>query len=1110
MQIETWFRELDRDYDGFIGGKDVVPFFQRSNVSKEILRELWNLVDSTKSGRLDRKQFIIAVRFLSVLCSPIYAGSKPTVELFNKTVDKAISLPSQMFQVQPEPTAALAPEPMATPVVSHPSSAASVFPVSVEDAPLPVLPPLQQNAAPPSVPPLHAQYTGAHLQSHQAHPPHQQHTLQPPVQAQYPPYGQPPLAPPGYYLPQQQQFAPPTHATAAPTMVDEDDEFTDFNAAPSVVSVTASSAPVTVPVIAPTADSNSAVEEWDFVAAPSVVGSTTTSATVLPSSSVPVISSLPEVKSSNSISSALSFDFGIDQSSSAKPVSDTLPAINTVVDEDGDGDGFDDFQQAPITPPPVSSHETVTPSFISAGSLSNTIAPTSRDVDDHRPPLTNPPVSNVSNSNVAATMPMLSMSNASHTSHSTGLAMGGGTSATGASRLSIFDEIVENDLKMAAEEWDDFEGPATSSSMAAVEDVSSSSSAAITNTNSSVNAATDNPFDLLVNDEVPPPAKTFPIETPSVSTPASGFALPVPAAVPTLQVATEDPFGSMNSADDEDDEDFGDFASHNHSPVPVPGAAANNGANEISHVAAVEEEDPFADAEFQTTPLSAENTPGNVVESVPAIATSAPAPPAPVELDLLDLDFTAPSSQAVAPAVQSSSMIDLLGDNDFASNLSSTSFSTAPVDAPFDPFSSTAATAPSANGSAPFTADFDPFSSAEPVAKNVANPVGSTSTLAWDDNEDEDDDFALFASASPVPPVGAPANTVAFAADFGDSSSNLTTSLSTASSTGSSAGASKSVNAGPAVTKKQQPLSLTELEALANDLAAHHHYDEAYLCASHIARLRHLADLVEAKRVALEDDDLELAVQIKQEATEQATFLQPPAREAHWQRLVDPTQRCPKGATLQELHENLDCLDSTQARKFKDKFLVARKPSQGAKSSSSGDYSKIVVPEANASLLDRMRYHVLAKRSARVLLAVTSSHRTHPLAWQRLITALRPLVEEQITILQQLVTNNKQKPSSDLLLQVYSQPLFQDYLRQAQALAESAVALGVTSLEALVGESDEKAVRQVFSSAQQVLALLAQVHDANKAATSSSKVPKSSSLHSEVSNLSYYFSFITF
>ena len=93
VQLDQWFKSLDAEGRGYIGGAVAAGFLSNSNLSRETLRAIWGLVDSRNSGFIDLKQFYRTIRLVSLSCSPAYAGNPPSIHQYNSTAALTIPLP---------------------------------------------------------------------------------------------------------------------------------------------------------------------------------------------------------------------------------------------------------------------------------------------------------------------------------------------------------------------------------------------------------------------------------------------------------------------------------------------------------------------------------------------------------------------------------------------------------------------------------------------------------------------------------------------------------------------------------------------------------------------------------------------------------------------------------------------------------------------------------------------------------------------------------------------------------------------------------------------------------------------------------------------------------
>jgi epidermal growth factor receptor substrate 15 len=64
--FEAYFRRADLDGDGRISGAEAVSFFQGSNLSKQVLAQIWMHADQSKTGFLGRTEFFNALKLVTV------------------------------------------------------------------------------------------------------------------------------------------------------------------------------------------------------------------------------------------------------------------------------------------------------------------------------------------------------------------------------------------------------------------------------------------------------------------------------------------------------------------------------------------------------------------------------------------------------------------------------------------------------------------------------------------------------------------------------------------------------------------------------------------------------------------------------------------------------------------------------------------------------------------------------------------------------------------------------------------------------------------------------------------------------------------------------------
>lgn len=95
--IEKWFRSLDKGNTGQVGGLDVAKFLKRTELPRELLRDMWTLVDDQKCGSVDFRQFTVFVRLISLACSPTFTGQQVSISLYFSTSRVYVPLPSTLL-----------------------------------------------------------------------------------------------------------------------------------------------------------------------------------------------------------------------------------------------------------------------------------------------------------------------------------------------------------------------------------------------------------------------------------------------------------------------------------------------------------------------------------------------------------------------------------------------------------------------------------------------------------------------------------------------------------------------------------------------------------------------------------------------------------------------------------------------------------------------------------------------------------------------------------------------------------------------------------------------------------------------------------------------------
>ena len=91
--LNFWFDGLDVRRAGSIGGPETVHFLLRSSLDRQVLREVWRVVDVNSSGFLTRDMFYSTMRLISILLQPGFTQASPSLGLIQSCKGKLIPLP---------------------------------------------------------------------------------------------------------------------------------------------------------------------------------------------------------------------------------------------------------------------------------------------------------------------------------------------------------------------------------------------------------------------------------------------------------------------------------------------------------------------------------------------------------------------------------------------------------------------------------------------------------------------------------------------------------------------------------------------------------------------------------------------------------------------------------------------------------------------------------------------------------------------------------------------------------------------------------------------------------------------------------------------------------
>jgi EH domain-containing protein 1 len=65
-EFYKWFKEADKDKDGFVNGNEAVAFFSRSRLPQPTLAKVWALSDKQRRGVLDLEDFVTSMKLISL------------------------------------------------------------------------------------------------------------------------------------------------------------------------------------------------------------------------------------------------------------------------------------------------------------------------------------------------------------------------------------------------------------------------------------------------------------------------------------------------------------------------------------------------------------------------------------------------------------------------------------------------------------------------------------------------------------------------------------------------------------------------------------------------------------------------------------------------------------------------------------------------------------------------------------------------------------------------------------------------------------------------------------------------------------------------------------
>ena len=87
------FMFADTNKNGKISGSEAVTFLMTSGVGQGILKEIWNIADASRSSFLDKQEFYVASRLISL------AQNQVLPNVANLAASQTAQLPLPRFQI---------------------------------------------------------------------------------------------------------------------------------------------------------------------------------------------------------------------------------------------------------------------------------------------------------------------------------------------------------------------------------------------------------------------------------------------------------------------------------------------------------------------------------------------------------------------------------------------------------------------------------------------------------------------------------------------------------------------------------------------------------------------------------------------------------------------------------------------------------------------------------------------------------------------------------------------------------------------------------------------------------------------------------------------------
>jgi len=208
-----------------------------------------------------------------------------------------------------------------------------------------------------------------------------------------------------------------------------------------------------------------------------------------------------------------------------------------------------------------------------------------------------------------------------------------------------------------------------------------------------------------------------------------------------------------------------------------------------------------------------------------------------------------------------------------------------------------------------------------------------------------------------------------------------------------------SPNPGTAADGKERPMNIRELEKLAVGLKEKNQLEAGYAAAAQMAYRRRMKELAEDKVRAIEDDDLETALNIKKSTNVLAGLLAPLEEEKKWVAALGE----PEGESISEMVKLVETAFSRTLGKGCKCLYILRSPF--------------------SDLADELRFLYLGKRCIRLIITVHTTHAALLPAWSKMAAVITDMLQKalgnQIQAFKELCAADKAEVKSSQRMTVF-------------------------------------------------------------------------------------------